>query len=111
MNSSYKNHTKYIKNNYNIINQVDEYCSNVRLHINVLSKKLISKNKKINYNILIGGLKKYKQALEKDNKHIKDYINKYYNGKYEEAKQFILFFIDFALHFMEIGYKTAKNDK
>jgi hypothetical protein len=94
----------------NIINQLDEYCANVRLHINTLSKKLMLKDKKIKYNILIKELKKYKKALEKDNKYIKNYINTYY-GEYEKAKQFILFFIENALHFMEVGYKIAKNDK
>jgi hypothetical protein len=90
---------------------LNNYLSNIKGHINVLSNHSIGWTKKIMYNRLVNGLNYFKKALLKNKRYIKKHIKNNFNGDYNLNKQLLLFFIDAALYFMEVGYKAEKEMK
>jgi len=85
---------------------LDDFLSNIKKHVNILSNHSIGWTKKIMYSRLTNGLNYYKKALLKNKIYIKEHIKNNFDGDYELNKQLLLFFIDVALHFMEIGHKA-----
>ena len=94
---------------YQEIDELDEYFCNLKQHIYIIHK-ICEENGKIDYKDLIMGLQAYKHMLENDEKIVKDYFAKFFNGSYEKHKQLILFFIDVALFFTDIGYKVGREN-
>jgi hypothetical protein len=87
---------------------LDDYLANIKKHIGVLSNHSIGWTKKIMYNRLVNGLNYYKKALLKNKIYIKEHIKNNFGGDYELSRQLLLFFIDVALHFMEVGHKAER---
>ena len=90
---------------------LNNYLSNIKEYINVLSNHSIGWTQKIMYNRLVNGLNYYKKALLKNKLYIKEYIKNNFDGDYNLNKQLLLFFIDAALHFMEVGHKAEREIK